>query len=205
MILGLALAMASQSAAATSAPPLADALAQAATFCEASLYSGDVRLPANATVYMRVHAAAGSVRPFSEIPAIVQRFMETQPMSRMTAPSGAVLFAASEGEVWAVGYGEMPACDLMVTNSSGVPTLANALVRKLDEQEGWESVRAVPASAAMPLSDHLLRKPKPQSDDPAYGFRLKVRWPAEAITDRNGVQLEMSYLAGTMKSSAPVK
>jgi hypothetical protein len=192
--------------AATGAPsPLADALAQAAAFCEASLFSGGVQLPPNTIIYMRVPRAAGSVRPLSELPELVKRFAATQPMGRTTQTSGAVKFAASEGEVWAVNYGEMPACDLMVTKGSNVPALAAALVRNLDEQGGWENVRTVPASASMPLSDHVLRKLKPQADDQNYGFRLRVRWPIETAADQNGIQLEMSYLAGTMKPPAPIQ
>jgi hypothetical protein len=206
MIVGAALVLAAQTAAAApAAPPLSEALGQAASFCEAALYTGSVGLPANATVYMSIPAAAGGVRPLSEIPELVQRFAATQPMGRTVAPNVAVRFLASEGEVWTIGYGEVAACDLMVTNGSDVPALAAALVAGLDQEKGWDSVKAVPASAAMPLSQHVLVKPKPQADDPAYAFRVKVRWPDAPAADRDGVQLDMSYVAGTLKSPAPTK
>jgi hypothetical protein len=203
MIVGAALAAVAQAAApAPAAPALAEALAQGAAFCEASLYSGAVQLPSNTVIYMRVHRSAGSVRPLSELPELVQRFSATQPMGRVAPVSGAVKFTAADGEVWAVNYGERPACDLMVTKGSNVPEMAAELVRSLDEQGSWDSVRSAPATAEMPLADHLLRKPRPQADDPNYGLRLAVRWPVGTAADPAGVQLEMSYLAGSLRPLA---
>jgi hypothetical protein len=203
MILAAALAAAAQAAApAPAEPALAEALAQGAAFCEASLHSGGVQLPSNAIMYVSVPRRMGAVRPLSELPELVQRFSANQTMGRVAPVSGAVKFTASEGEVWAVNYDKMPACDLMVTNGSNVPELAAELVRTLDGPGAWDSVRSAPASAEMPLANHLLRKPQPEPDDPNYGLRVSVRWPVGTAADRTGVQLQMNYLAGTLRPLA---
>ena len=174
------------------------ALAQGAAYCEAMLYSEQIELPPGATIFRGNFKGAYGIQPIDALPDLVRRFGATQPFGRTSGVQGAVRFAAHHGEVWALTYGEWPACDLMVTKGENVADLGQSPVRRLEKEQGWNSTQAAPASDEMPLARYVLLKNEAQPDEPGYVLRVEVDWLAASSSEQNGIQLSMSYVAGTV-------
>ena len=202
-VTALTLAVPSASSAASSKKlNLDSAIGRAISFCEAvaSREGSGFPVPVGADVHDATPPALGT-------PDLVKRFAATQQSGRMTSPAFFVQFRSSDGLVWAVVYEGMPACDFMITGADGdMPAMASRLSANLSERKGWQIMASAPATAAMPLAQHLLVKKMPKAGAPEFGIRLRIRALAGEAADKDGVQMEMSFLSGEIGSaSAPAQ
>jgi hypothetical protein len=175
-------------------------LAKASSFCE-----GAALRPAGAGVQLSslrgVAIHDGAPRDL-DVPDLVKRFAKTRPMARMTSsPSLYLQFSGRDGDAWALVYQELPACDVMVTGATGdMPAAASRLAQSLSSN-GWQIAGSTDATAAMPLSKHVLVKKIARPGMRDFGLMLSLRALAGDAADPTGSQLEMKFLAGEIVSS----
>ncbi len=179
------------------------AMGAAGSVCEQATKTGKPEIPPGAQLYMNMYREVGGIKPFEQVPALVKRFAATQPAGRAGGVSGYVSWPkAAGGSVWVVMY-QTIGCDIMVTGSSD-PAAAVLPFVQLLEGHGYSLIRSTEASSVQPLSQRLLLKRQPTAASPAYGTRVRVTWPKEASSKPDGIQIEISYLAGNIAvSSAP--
>lgn len=176
------------------------ALANAAEYCErAATRAAGPGMPVPSRGGVAIH---DGTPPAMGTPDLVKRFAQTQPSGRLASGTPLYLnFFAKDGDVWAVVYDGTPTCDVMVTGASGdMPAAAARLAGSL-RRSGWQIAASTPAAAAMPLAQHVLLKKMPKAGAPAFGLRLRIRALGGTSADPAGVQLEMSFLAGSSSSS----
>jgi hypothetical protein len=188
-------------AARPSVPRLDSAITSAVSYCESVAARENIAtfpMPIGADMHDATPPALGT-------PDIVKRFAATQPIGRMAAPSFFVRFPASNGEVWAVLYEGMPACDFMITGADGdMPTLATDLAKSLGATRGWRTMSSEPATGGMPFAQLVLVKRMPRTGTPEFALRASIRALSASIATKEGVQLDMSFLAGKIGTGAPV-
>jgi hypothetical protein len=175
-------------------------LARASSFCEGAALrpaGAGVELPSlrGIAIHDRAPRDAG-------VPDLVKRFARTRPMAPLaSSPSLHLHFLAPGGDVWALVYDGLPACDVMVTGASGdLPAAASRLAEALG-RDGWQIAGSSPATAAMPLAKHVLSKKIAKPGTPDFGLMLSLRALAGDSADPTGVQLEMRFLAGELRTS----
>lgn len=176
-------------------------LANASEFCErAATRPVGTGFPLPAGGGVAIHDGAP---PAMGTPDLVKRFAQTQPSARLASgPPFNLHFFAKGADVWAIVYDGIPTCEIMVTGASGdMPAVASRLAESL-RRSGWRIAEASPATAARPFAQHVLLKkiPKPGAAD--YGLRLRLRAMSGASAAPEGIQLEMSFLAGEAGISA---
>ena len=133
-------------------------------------------------------------------PDLVKRFAETQPSGRLASGSPFYVKFLSKGvEVWAVVYQETLSCDVMVTAGAG--DMAAVAARLVDSlvKSGWQRVGPSPAGGPGPLAQHVLTKKVPKADAPDAGITLRLRALTGTAADPAGIQLDMSFLGGTLE------
>lgn len=177
-------------------------LARASDFCErAASRAAGTGFPIPAGGGISIHDGRP---PALGTPDLVKRFADTQPIGRLASADRFYLhFLAPGGDVWAVVYDGMPACDVMVTGAAGdMPAAAARLADSL-RRNGWQSAGSTAATATMPLAQHVLVKQVPKAGAPALGLRLRIRALSGAAAEPDGVQLELGFLAGEVGTSSP--
>lgn len=177
------------------------AVANASEFCErAATRPAGPGMPVPSMGGVAIH---DGTPPALGTPDLVKRFAQTQPSGRLASGNPFYLhFLAKDGDVWAVVYDGTPTCDVMVTGASGdMPATASRLAEAL-RRSGWQVAGSTPATAAMPLAQYVLLKKIPKAGAPDSAVRLRIRALSGASADPAGVQLEMSFLAGTSTSTA---
>jgi hypothetical protein len=208
----------------TPAVPLVQAFERATAFCAVASDTPERDIPGDATLYVadaempgltprtleamrktRPELAAkvdsmSVAQPFSALPALIQRVMATSTSRHLADPSGALRFAATSGEAWAMFY-RGSTCEVVVTGSA---TPVDAIVRNWADRlpsNGWSVVRSVDQSASAAMSERLLVKRSPRADAPLHATRIRMKWMKPA--DRQGVQAEINYLSGDIAQPAP--
>lgn len=174
-------------------------LASASEFCErAATRAPGTGFPLPSAGGVAVH---DGTPPAMGTPDLVKRFAQTQTSGRLASVAPFYLhFFAKGGDVWAVVYDGLPTCDVMVTGAAGdMPAAASRLADSL-RRSGWQVAGSTPATAAMPLAQHILLKKMPKTGSPGFGLRLRIRALSGAGADPAGVQLEMSFLAGEVET-----
>ena len=180
------------------APPLRQALAKAAVFCEARSTGGTLVANGAAELFLDATPVAGLVRPLADAPGFIRRVAETQPASRYGAIRGYARFPVRTGTVWAIWY-EVPACDLIVMGADAVSAAAPAFAGDR-VAAGWTLAKSADGTPQAPLNQRLLIRAQPKPDAPAYGTRIKMQWLPRP--DADGVQLDIEYLSGDIAPSA---
>ncbi|MBB4100809.1 hypothetical protein [Sphingomonas kyeonggiensis] len=207
---------------APASPPLAEVLPRAAALCAKAAETNSWSLEKGTDFYepeeSRIKLPAGEpsgsraakmiaqmnagMKTLADTPPLIQRVIGHSQSRMMFKISMAARFPAASGEVWVIFYNGN-ACDLYVTGSSEpVAPLAASLANTLGAQ-GWQTAAAVDAGEKMPLSQRLLLRAAPKPDMPGYGVRAKMQWLSPAAADSEGVQLDISYLAGNVGAAQP--
>ena len=200
LCVGLLAALVAAPAGAGSKKPAKDGVES--TLVNASAYCERVATRAPGTGILVPTAGRAAIHdgspPALGTPDLVKRFAETQPSRHLASGSPFYVNFLTEGaQVWAVVYEGTPTCDVVVTGAAGdMPAIAARLAESM-RKRGWQIVQSTPASAAMPLAQHLLTRKVPAAAAPETTVRLQLRALSSAAADPAGVQLEMSVLAGT--------
>jgi hypothetical protein len=198
----LGLIAASTAALATQAPvqpmpSLPAALTEAARMCTSS---GAIRLTLPSETYLNIPALGSSPskqKRLADAPELVQRYVETAPSTRsLGKPFIVFMFPTSSGDVWVLPS-KGPLCDVMVTGSPNLEESAAAFADALPAQ-GWELLKRVDATSAMPLSQRLLVRLSPRPDAPDYGTRARMQWASGTAAEENGVQFEINFASGAI-------
>jgi hypothetical protein len=196
------------SAMAADAPSsISEAVFHAVTLCERAVQTeGAVRFdrPKGAELYEDLLGRAGKpdiARMQSTAPALIQRFVSTLPWRAMEAPAMMMRYPAASGEAWAVIGQRTGSCNVMVTGS--VDPVAATLVDQMAER-GWRVVVARPAVKPATFAQHVLVKMNPTPSAPNWGVRALVRSVGFTPEARDGVEMEMSFVAGDIVVKAPV-
>lgn len=199
--------MLAPSAMAADAPSsISEAVFHAVGLCERAVQTdGAVRFdrPSGAELYDDLLGRAGRpdiARMQSEAPALVQRFVQTLPWRAVEAPAMMMRYPATSGEAWAVIGQKTRSCDVMVTGS--VDPLAATLVAQMATR-GWRVVLARPAVKPATLAQHVLVKMNPTPSAPDWGVRALVRSVGFTSETRDGVEMEMRFVAGDIVVRAP--
>ena len=207
-VVALCMAVMSSSAMAADAPSsISEAVFHAVELCERAVQTeGAVPFdrPKGAELYEDLLGQAGRpdiARMQSEAPALVQRFVQTLPWRTIEAPAMMMRYPAASGEAWAVIGQKNRSCNVMVTGS--VDPVAATLVEQMAAR-GWRVVIARPAVKPATLAQHVLVKMNPTLSAPDWGVRARVRSLGFTPDTRDGVEMEMSFLAGNIVVRAPV-
>lgn len=170
-------------------------LARASDFCErAATREAGTGLPVPSGGGVAIHDGSP---PALGTPDLVKRFADNQQTGPLASEQRFyVHFLAPGGDVWAVVYDKLPACDVMVTGAAGdMPAAASRLTDSL-RRNGWQ------IAGSTPLAQHVLVKKLPKAGMPGFGLRLRLRALSGDAADPGGVQLEMSFLAGDVETSS---
>jgi hypothetical protein len=134
----------------------AGALPEAVAFCEKASSRADVKsFPVPIGGGIRVHPGDPTAMG---VPDLVKRFAATQPLGRLASPAFYIHFPSSDGQIWAVVYDGLPACDLMLTGAGGdMPAAASGLAKSL-EAKGWRIVGSTAALGSALFAQHDLRE-----------------------------------------------
>lgn len=204
--LGLAPADAVPARAATSGEAvggtIGEAMARAVALCEKAVQARGaltMDLPRDAELF---HPQLGETAPdVAKLPAaappLVQRFVQTLPWRMVEAPTMMVRYRATQGEAWAVVGARSHACDMMVTGSVDAAA-GDALVGAMAGRGGWQVAIARPAPQHGMLSQHVLVKRMPTAAAPDWGMRAKVQSLGLAPETRDGVQVQVGFVIGTI-------
>ncbi|MDT0507680.1 hypothetical protein [Novosphingobium sp. MMS21-SN21R] len=203
MRLGAALIAAN--AALTAAPVVlaATPLEQAVDYCafETGGSNGRFAMPAGSVLYqpmdpsivaqMRVLGNSRAIGPTSsDVPDLVKRFAQTQPISRVSdlAPIWFYYwsFGGKSPTAWAVSDAKTHACEIMVTGNRNFVADRDTLISSL-QRSGW-----------------LLETPTPANGSAFWTFTMTKEVPAGsklmfraeglgATADRNGIQMSLTF------------
>jgi hypothetical protein len=164
-------------------------VATAVSYCETVvLRQAGTHLPVPTEAIL--HGGASTA---AAVPDLVQRFASTTFSGLLGLSSPFYIqFPAMGGQLWVVAYDGVPTCDVMITGAEGDMTAeASALADTLRGKAGWDLLSAQTPSA-MPLAQYTLVKQMPSGQ----AIRLRMRALAGSAAEPDGVQWELSFIAG---------
>ena len=185
---------------------ISEAVFHAVALCERAVQTeGSIPFdrPNGAELYEDMLGRAGKpniARMQSEAPALVQRFILTLPWRAVEAPTMMMRYPATSGEAWAVVGQRTGSCSVLVTGS--VDPVAATLVEQM-AAGGWRIAAARPAIKPATLAQYVLVKMNPTPSAPNWGVRALVRSVGFTPETRDGVEMDISFVAGDIVIKSP--
>lgn len=178
--------------------PISSATMQAVAMCERAVQAdGNIALdmPKGTELFHDLlgRAKGAGIHMTADAPPLIQRFVMTQPWRAVEPPSFMIRYPSGSGEAWAIVAGRTRSCNVVVTGSTD-PSASNILGKM--QPAGWRMIITRPASQPGMLASHTLVKMNPTPSAPNWGVRAIVRSLGFTPDTRDGVQMEMSFIAG---------
>lgn len=176
------------------APPLGNAILNAADACEQAM-SGPIRMKYPAQVFMDTpaHLKAPS---FADVPDLVKRFAATTTGGRLSSDQTFIRLASQEAAVWASVSNGFPFCDVAVISTEGLDrNLPAELVESL-KADGWSLTKTLGVDdESAPLFHYSLAKAVPGKESATRILWIKgMNHPPQG---EEGIHLELNMMQGT--------